>query len=98
MFFRGLVSRAQLHTVLRYDKGVDAMLLVVLGECGLFKLNPSVLDSFKTPRRLRAHVAKRSSTPAVMKKRKYDAMLVRGQCSRDNKADGARIYVRSSYV
>ena len=97
MFFRGLVSRAQLHTVLRYDKGVDAMLLVVLGECG-FKLNPSVLDSFKTPRRLRAHVAKRSSTPAVMKKRKYDAMLVRGQCSRDNKADGARIYVRSSYV
>ena len=93
MFFRGLVSRAQLHTVLRYDKGVDAMLLVVLGECGLFKLNPSVLDSFKTPRRLRAHVAKRSSTPAVMKKRKYDAMLVRGQCSRDNKADGGPAYM-----
>ena len=93
MFFRGLVSRSQLHTILRYDKGVDAMLLVVLGECGLVNVNPSVLDSFKAARRHRAYSFKRANDPNVMKKRKYEAMLARGQCVREDAADGAPAYM-----
>ena len=89
MFFRGLVSRSQLHTILRYDKGVDAMLQVVLGECGLFNLNPSVLESFKAARRHRAYSFKHAKDPNVMKKRKYEAMLARGQRVREDAADGA---------
>ena len=93
MFFRGLVSRSQLHSILRYDKGVDAMLLVVLGECGLFNLNPSVLDSFKAARRHRAYSFKHANDANVMKKRKHEAMLARGQCVREDAADGAPAYM-----
>jgi len=88
MFARGLVSRAQLHTILRYDQGVDVMLTTVLSECGLPAFNQDVLNSFKMLRRQRAHHSKVQGKPTVMVKRKLDAMLARGQAVRRDRADG----------
>ena len=88
MYFRGLVSRAQLHSVLRYDKGVDNMLLAVLGECGLTALTPDVLQSFKVPRQHRAQVAATQARPAQRQKRKHDALLARSLCVRELKKEG----------
>ena len=87
MFARGLVSRAQLHTILRYDQGVDVMLTTVLSECGLPVFNQDVLNSFKMLRRQRAQNAKVQGNPLVMMKRKYDAMVARGQAVRRDRGD-----------
>lgn len=41
-FWRGLLSRAQLHSVLRYDMSEEAMLTMILTEAGLRTFAPAV--------------------------------------------------------
>jgi len=92
-FWRGLLSRSLLHSVLRYDFSQDAMLTRILSASGLPTFSSSVMHSFDEQAKLRKHTWKRSKDPAATKKRKLQTLVRRRTDRMDRNVEGGDVHV-----
>ena len=91
-FWRGLLSRAQLQSVLRYDMSEEAMMTMILTEAGLQPFAPAVKKSFAANEKLRQHVTARGLRPDWKMKRKLKHDTSRKRHRTDKAADGGNVY------